>query len=66
MERKHAGLAARQTGINGESCATGEMGNERAALGGSTDSCGLENSSAEAGGESLFGKQGFSAVVERV
>lgn len=42
MERKHIGLAARQTKINGEACATEEIGTKGVVLHGSADSCSLE------------------------
>lgn len=42
MERKQIGLSARQTKINGKICATGEIGNKRAAVRGSAESCSLE------------------------
>lgn len=71
MERKHIGLAARQTKINGKICATEEIRNKRAVLRGSTDSCSLGKNIwkialQNLGADSPFGKHGVLVTAEMI
>ena len=59
MERKHIGLAARQTKINGEACATEEIGTKGVVLHGSADSCSLEKVSGKKNLQNLGAKSPF-------